>query len=232
MSERDDIRREILSALKKEYLEDETLLDKVKQELPDLGKGWKSKIRNEIKILLNQDNRIERKKRILGMVGDQVPVTDEAQLYRPFAEFLEKDVHECTNAIKLGGNVLQEKWGTPDVVGYFRVSPGVKYKSQQIVSFVSAEIKSDPNKPVEAFGQACAYLRFSHKVYLVLPLTITEDDKQLIETLCGIVHIGLVFFDPSDKKNPRFQIRMRPEPHEPDPIMLNVVLDKLDSRFK
>lgn len=34
---------------------------------------------------------------------------------------------------------------------------------------VSVEIKTDTNQLITAFGQACAYKLFSHKVYLVIP---------------------------------------------------------------
>ncbi len=40
------------------------------------------------------------------------------------------------------------------------------------LELVSAEIKIDASQSVTAFGQACAYRLFSHKVYIVMPITI------------------------------------------------------------
>ena len=41
----------------------------------------------------------------------------EAQFYEPFADWLVKELEECTKAIAVGGAVFKDKWGTPDVVG-------------------------------------------------------------------------------------------------------------------
>jgi hypothetical protein len=164
---------------------------------------------------------------------DRKPVSTlhEEDFYKSFANWLIEDVAECTNATALGGNVFRGKWGTPDVVGVFQVSDKARYRRNEIVSFVSAEVKLDTNQPVTAFGQACAYLRFSHKVYLVLPATMTDDDKQRVETLCGIVGLGLVYFDPSNAETPDFEIRVRPSSREPDADALNQILDD-DNIFK
>ncbi|MBI5060008.1 hypothetical protein HZB60_09560 [candidate division KSB1 bacterium] len=152
------------------------------------------------------------------------PKTLEGDFYKPFAEWLVNDVLECTRAETLGGNVLGRKWGTPDVIGVYRVDHRGIYKQGEIAAFVSAEIKLDPSEPITAFGQACSYLLFSHKVYLVLPNTTTPADKTTIELLCGIVGLGPVFFDPKDVHNPDFEIRVRPSQREPDAGRLNDLL--------
>jgi len=41
----------------------------------------------------------------------------EEDFYQPFADWLVNDIEECTNAIPLGRNLFQDKWGTPDVIG-------------------------------------------------------------------------------------------------------------------
>ena len=62
------------------------------------------------------------------------------------------DLGECTNAIALGGRVFEDKWGTPDVIGIER-SPFGELIQRQIV-IVSAEIKTDTQGLITAFGQA------------------------------------------------------------------------------
>lgn len=150
----------------------------------------------------------------------------EDQFYTSFSDWLINEVGECTAAAALGGKVLGGKWGTPDVVGVYRVSDKGRYRRNEIVSFVSAEMKTDSIQTVTAFGQACSYLRFSHKVYLAIPQATPDDDKQRIESLCTIVGLGLVFFNATSKDAPDYEIRVRPIPREPDPTALNEILDR------
>lgn len=39
----------------------------------------------------------------------------EEDFYKPFASYLVEELGECTKAVVLGGNIFQDKWGTPDV---------------------------------------------------------------------------------------------------------------------
>jgi hypothetical protein len=155
---------------------------------------------------------------------------DEPDFYSPFADWLVREVGECSCAIPLGGSSLKDYWGTPDVIGIYRVSDRGRYRRDQIVSFVSAEVKRDKSKHarIEAFGQACAYLLFSHKVYLVLPRIKDELESERLESLCEIVGLGLVLFNPDDKDNPEFEIRIRPLAREPDAEALNKILERDD----
>ena len=150
----------------------------------------------------------------------------ESFFYQPFADWLVNDVVECTHALALGRNVLKDKWATPDVIGVYRVHDQERYKGDEITSFVSAEIKleNSGDATIKGFGQACAYLEFSHKVYLVLPDTISPENKRRVESLAQIVGLGLVFFVPSKKESTPFEIRVRPLLREPSPSALNGVL--------
>jgi hypothetical protein len=98
----------------------------------------------------------------------------ESDLYQPFADWL-KNEDEVTEVAALGGAGIHGKWGTPDVVGTYKMQPG------NVIGFpieiVSAEIKIDPLQPVVAFGQAIAYRLFSTKTFIVMPTTLTEADK-------------------------------------------------------
>lgn len=143
----------------------------------------------------------------------------EEDFYQPFAEYLENDLQECTKAIPLGGNRFGPRWGTPDVIG--KNESGRTDIIKHEPEIISAEIKIDTAALITAFGQACAYKLFSHKVYIVIPKNSPEDDKSRIESLCLIFGIGLVFFNRNDKNNPEFEIRTRPIKHDPDPFYVN-----------
>lgn len=86
---------------------------------------------------------------------------------------------------------------------------------------VAAEIKLDSTNLITAFGQACAYRLFSHKSYIVVPITSLEDDIARLDTLSRIFGIGLILFDSSNPKAPDFSIRVRATQHDPDMFYVN-----------
>jgi len=146
------------------------------------------------------------------------PRIKEESFYKSFADYLINDLEECTRAIALGGNKFGDKWGTPDVLGIYRFSEADPIKPP--LEIVSAEIKTDLNQLITAFGQACAYKLFSHKVYLVIPKD-AEQDISRIESLCLRFGIGLILFDPRNPDNPNFLIRSRAVKSEPDYFYVN-----------
>jgi hypothetical protein len=151
-------------------------------------------------------------------------IEKEENFYHPFADYLVNDLDECTSAIPLGGNRFQDKWGTPDVFGVYKFSETDPIKP--LVEIVSAEIKTDTNQLITAFGQACAYKLFSHKVYLVIPKDAEKDIARL-ESLCLRFGIGLILFDSKNPKDPKFEIRTRAIKNEPDYFYVNEYLKKL-----
>ncbi|NTW88514.1 MAG: hypothetical protein HGB26_05180 [Desulfobulbaceae bacterium] len=138
----------------------------------------------------------------------------EEDFYFPFADWLQNEIEDVTHAIPLGRNKFKDKWGTPDVVG--------KRESkrsdiiQGLTEIVSAEIKIDTLQLVTAFGQACAYKLFSHRVYLVVPRQSQKEEISRLDSLCQIFGIGLVTFNAESPLNPDFRINVRPGRHEPD----------------
>jgi hypothetical protein len=152
------------------------------------------------------------------------PLTEQ-DFYDSFAEWLE-DNDEATVASALGGASLGGKWGTPDVIGV------LKPRAQDIFKFepqiITAEIKSVPNQPVVAFGQAVAYRLFSHKSYIVIPNTTNDDDMSRLKSLCSIHGVGLVTFT-LDKNNPDYSVIILPVNASPDVFYINNVLDRLKS---
>ncbi len=148
----------------------------------------------------------------------------EEDLYEKFADYLVYELEECTKAIRLGGNILQDKWGTPDVLGIYKFSEADPIRPP--LEIVSAEIKIDTTQLITALGQACAYKIFSHKVYLVVPKQ-AKDDLPRLESLCMRFGIGLILFDKDNLSAPDFQIRTRAMKGEPDYFYVNHYIKKL-----
>jgi len=153
------------------------------------------------------------------LIPEQPQKFKEEEFYEPFADWLVNEMEECTKAMVLGGNRFRDKWGTPDVIG--------KRESkrsdiiQAPVEIVSAEIKPDIYQLVTAFGQACAYCLFSHKVYLVVSDRTPDDEVARIDALCQVFGLGFVLFDSNNPKDPRFTIRARPRYQQTDLFYAN-----------
>ena len=154
---------------------------------------------------------------------------NEAMFYEPFAEWLEKDVKKATKAIPLGGNKFGGKWNTPDVIGKRKSKPSDII--QQPEEIVSAEIKANSNKLIEAFGQAVSYCLFSHRSYLVIPEQATEDDLSRLESLCQAFGLGLVLFDSTNPKYPDFKIRKPARRQEPNYFFINQNMKKIEDEL-
>ena len=151
------------------------------------------------------------------------PVTEskikEEDFYEPFADWLKNEIEDVTHAISLGRNRFKDKWGTPDVIGKRVAGPRDIIKGD--IQIVSAEIKMETAQLVTAFGQACAYILFSHKVYLVVPRGSQEEEVSRLDSLCQIFGIGLVTFDAASPVDADFRILVRPRRHEPDLFWTN-----------
>jgi len=220
-----------------EGVEVKTLVELLKAKFSDLSEGT---LRNYISFFRNSfRNQLELHERGFLKLKNSIRANAtsnhssnrrimEEDFYKSFAEFLVKDLKECTKAIPLGGNKFQDKWGTPDVLGVYRFSDLDPIKPTPEI--VSAEIKLDSNQIITAFGQACAYKIFSHKVYLVIPSQAS--DILRIESLCLKFGLGLVLFNNEDPENPNYEIRARALKNEPDYFYLNEYLKKLTHQQK
>ncbi|MEW6358005.1 MAG: hypothetical protein AB1696_16850 [Planctomycetota bacterium] len=153
----------------------------------------------------------------------------EDDFYDSFADWIKNELEECTKAISLGGNRFKDKWGTPDVVGVRAPRPSDILKLP--AEIVSAEIKLDTSSLITAFGQACSYRLFSHKVYLVVPNAASEADIARLDALCRLYGIGLILFDAEKPKDPGFEIRVRATKHEPDMFYVNKNLKAVEDEL-
>jgi len=146
----------------------------------------------------------------------------ESDFYQSFADWLVGDLEEATRAEPIGGSAAGGKWGTPDVIGLYEARPSdpIKFTSE----VVAAEIKIDTQSLIVAFGQACAYKLFAHRVYIVVPRNANPNDLKRLDALAGVVGIGLVKFNAEDPENPEFQVMVRAAKHEPDYYYTNDVL--------
>jgi len=157
--------------------------------------------------------------------GKPMPViVKEADFYAVFAKWLKEGADEVTEAMTLGGAVLKGKWGPPDVIGVYkpRKADFIKFAAE----IVSAEIKIDPLQTVTAFGQACAYRLFSHKVFIVVPENMAPEDRDRLDALCVLFGIGLVVFK-LDLDDPGFRVVVTPRRFEPDMFYANQLARRL-----
>lgn len=155
--------------------------------------------------------------------------TQEEEFYAPFADWLKNDVEDVTKAITLGGNRFKDKWGTPDVIGKRESRPSDIVKPP--IEIVSAEIKTNTNQLITAFGQACAYCLFSHRSYLVVPSRAAKDELSRLDSLCQVFGLGFVLFDAESPEDPRFEIRVRPKKQDPDIHYTNKYMREIESEL-
>lgn len=153
----------------------------------------------------------------------------EEDFYAPFADWLKNEIEDVTHAIPLGGNKFKDKWGTPDVIG--KREPMRSDIIKGPTEIVSAEIKTESLQLVTAFGQACAYKLFSHKVYLVVPRQSQSEETSRLDSLCQIFGIGLVTFDAKSPSIPDFRILVRPARHEPDLFYTNKYMARIEKEL-
>lgn len=153
----------------------------------------------------------------------------ESDFYQPFADWLENDLEEVTVAKPIGGNGAGGKWGTPDVIGLYAAKPSdpVKFTTEVL----AVEIKIDTQSLIVAFGQACAYKLFAHRVYIAVSRNSNQSDLKRLDALAGVVGIGLVKFNSEDPDNPDFQVMVRAAKHEPDYYYTNEVLSNFKREF-
>ena len=153
----------------------------------------------------------------------------EEDFYEPFSNWLQNDIEDVTHSIPLGGNRFKDKWGTPDVIG--KKESKRSDIIQAPVEIVSAEIKTETNQLITAFGQACAYKLFSHKCYLVIPKQSSQDEVARLDSLCQLFGIGLVLFNAENPNTPDFIIRVRPNKHEPDFFYTNKYMSRIEKEL-
>jgi hypothetical protein len=154
----------------------------------------------------------------------------EQAFYQPFADWLVNDLEEATKAHAIGGNSAGGKWGTPDVIGLFqpRKTDAIQFTEE----VVAVEIKIDTASLIVAFGQACAYKLFAHRVYIAVPKDANSKDLKRLDALAGVVGIGLVKFNAEDPENPDFQVMVRAAKHEPDYFYTNELLGKFKNELE
>lgn len=189
-------------------------------EIKDISRPEKGLYILRKNLAINQEITPERDAEI---TGEPIP---EKVFYQPFADYLVNELEECTKAVPLGGTRFQDRWGTPDAIGTYRIL-GISH-IQPPIEVVSAEIKTDINQLITSFGQACSYKLFSHKVYLVIPKDARGIDIKRIESLCLKFGIGLILFNRNNKENPEFEILTRAVKSEPDYFYLNKYLKLIE----
>ena len=149
----------------------------------------------------------------------------ERDFYAPCAKYL-KEAEECTKAVALGGNYLGNVYGTPDVIGVLDAPVGLNdYNLPREI--VSVEIKTETLEAdlMKGFGQACAYIAFSHRSYLAVPESVLPSSQQRLVFLCLRFGVGLILFD-LNAENPDFSIKVQAQSRMPDSSFLHGFVEK------
>jgi len=214
------------------------LVKKIREELPKVNKNtiygtiWRLKQRIDSGV----EKEIARPSRGFYILSKYLPEIEketqgkirEEEFYQPFANYLINELEECDEAIALGGRKFKDKWGTPDVIGVYKFSQADPIRP--LPEIISAEIKTDTTNLITAFGQACSYKLFSHKVYLVIPKDSPQPDIGRLESLCLKFGIGLILFNSMNLQNPDFRILVRALKGEPDYFYVNKYLKMLPEK--
>ncbi len=240
-NELSSILRETIIQVIKEYPEGiryTDLFEKVRDRMRQ--KGYSAKDKSIVNAILRLRKDILNKKQTNVIMpgrglfvwheyykGEITEGNTEESFYEPFANYLVNVLRECTNAVPLGGKLLQDKWSTPDVIGVYRLSK-VGYINPPL-EFLAAEIKTSriSSDLITAFGQACSYKLFSHKVYMAIPEQAGQEAISRLESLCILFGIGLILFNFDNPRDPQFKIRTRAQKSEPDYYYLNQYLRRL-----
>jgi len=99
------------------------------------------------------------------------------------------ELEDSDNAITMGGAGFWDKWSVPDVLGVRKSGHGAI--AEWPTEITSAEIKvgTSTKELITGFGQACTYLLFSNKSYLVIPKQTNEELLDRLDALCQLFGI-------------------------------------------
>jgi hypothetical protein len=223
---------DLYSLIKDEYpgMEDRTIIDGIKNfysnntsQVYKPEKGLYKLVKNNEVIFASVDPDVYEKD---NLSSNKI---EEKKFYESFAAWLVDDLEECTKAKVLGNNVFGDKWGTPDIIGISKSLPTDTIKKE--IEITSVEIKYDRYQLITAFGQACSYKLFSHKVYIAIPEQSKSEEKERLDSLCFLYGIGLVLFDDTDPNPTNFKLKNRAQKGTPDIDFLNKKIERAKDFF-
>ena len=152
---------------------------------------------------------------------------DEILFYEPFRDYLIGELGDSNNAITMGGAGFGDKWSTPDVLGVRKSGHGAIVELPTEITSAEIKVGTSTQELITGFGQACAYLLFSNKSYLVIPKQTDKELLDRLDALCRLFGIGLILFNKDNSANPDFEIRNRAAKHSPDMFYVNQYLNRL-----
>lgn len=213
-------------------------LNTIYTQISDLRKhkDYRDRLSQIPRIYITRDNE----KNLNSIVEADADLTNgqtkhrEEEFYDQFAIFLKDNLNECTLAKAMGNSRFQVKWGTPDVVGYYKVRTTSSFPKHPELVAGELKVETRYDALITAFGQAASYLLFSHKSYIAVPEDSVPEGLDRIENLCISFGIGLLLFDRTDPQKVEFKIRNRAQRHEPNIVYFNDVgaqiIDYLEER--
>ncbi|MCL4325771.1 MAG: hypothetical protein M1481_02935 [Candidatus Thermoplasmatota archaeon] len=157
---------------------------------------------------------------------------NESLFYDSFKKYLTGGLGDSDNAIVIGGSAFGEKWSTPDVLGLRKSERGAMVVLPTEITSAEIKVSKVPQELITGFGQACVYLLFSNKSYLVVPKQIGKEILDRLDALCRLFNIGLILFNKDNVNTPDYEIRVRATKHDPDMFYVNHYLNKLSEKQK
>ena len=157
----------------------------------------------------------------------------EKRYYKPFAAYLRDTLLECDGAKDVSGIRFGTRSENPDVIGLAVSDEDDIVRRTELVS-VEVKAPSNVGELMRGFEQACAYTRFSHKVYYVVVPESTrwwfDNHEARLTDLCHGLGIGLVVTDPDmDLDSSQFPFTLMTRARQGVPVVseLNRYLKKL-----
>jgi len=217
------------------------LIHLIKQALPDakentiygavwdLDKRFPKQVNKPARGLFKyiSSSATDKTKEVTTAFTSQANRGNESLFYDSFRDYLRGELGDSDNAITMGGAGFGDKWSTPDVLVVRKSGHGAIVALPTEITSAEIKVGTSTQELITGFGQACAYLLFSNKSYLVIPKQTNKELLDRLDALCQLFGIGLILFNKDNSNNPDFQIRNRAVKHDPDMFYVNEYLNKL-----
>ena len=150
----------------------------------------------------------------------------EAKVKVLFAEWLERELQDVTQATTPTTSLFNGLCGTPTVLGLAEMRPGGG--EPPMPNIVSAQVEGQTGDHIDAFGRACAALLFARRSYVVVPKGKRIDELMHLHALCEMFGLGLVLFNSFSAVTPGFRLAVRAADHDPDPAYASRCMKQLE----
>ena len=110
-----------------------------------------------------------------------------------FAEWLEQELQDVSQAMMPSSNLFNGLCVTPTVLGLAETRPSGS--EAPVPGIVSAQIESQAGGHIDAFAHACAARLYARRSYLVVSKGKRLEEHMHLHALCTLFGLGLVLCD-------------------------------------